>query len=101
MLKTTALEILFELPDNIIGQPPTLLCQRVLKLRPVFYYQSIQQRVLGLVSLIQKWAYGPEVVMKCIGWQGRASLDRSDKQPYPSTAIAVSGFTAGFRETPL
>jgi hypothetical protein len=55
MLEATALQVIVELPDNITGQPPTLLCQHVLKLRPVFFYQSIKKRVFGLVSLVLKW----------------------------------------------
>jgi len=90
MLQTTTLQVILELPDNITGQGPALLRQHVLKLRPVYLDQLIKQRVLWLMSLVLKWTYGPEVVLECIGWQDRVSQWSCDKQPYSSTATAVS-----------
>jgi hypothetical protein len=39
----------------------------------VFLDQLIKQRVLWLMSLVLKWANGPEVVLEYIGWQDRVS----------------------------
>ena len=93
VFQTTALQEILKLPDNITGQAPALLRKHVLEPWPVFFYQLIKQRVLGLMSLVMKWTNRPEVVLECIGWQDRESLCSYDKQPYPSTTNAVSAFT--------
>tara|TARA_B110000503_G_scaffold103122_1_gene153990 strand:- start:169 stop:705 length:537 start_codon:yes stop_codon:yes gene_type:complete len=93
VLKTTALHVFLELPDNITRQAPALRRQHVFEQGPVFFYQLIKQRVLWPMSLVLKWANGPEVVLECIGWQGREPLGSCDKQPYPSTTTAVAAFT--------
>lgn len=69
MLKTTTLQVIPKLPDDITGQDLTLRRQHVLEMRPVPLDQLVKQRVLWLMSLILKWANGPEVVLECIGWQ--------------------------------
>ena len=94
VLKTTTLQVIPELPDDIPGQDLTLRRQHVLEMRPVLLDQLVKQRVLWLMSLILKWANGPEVVLECIGWQDQASLCDCDKHSYSSTAIAISAFTA-------
>ena len=58
VLKTTALHVFLELPDNITGQAPAVRRQHVLEQGPVFFYQLIKQRVLWLMSLVLKWANG-------------------------------------------
>ena len=69
VLKTTTLQVIPELTDDIPGQDLTLRRQHVLEMRPVLLDQLVKQRVLWLMSLILKWANGPEVVLECIGWQ--------------------------------
>ena len=64
----------------------------------MFFYQLIEQRVLGLVSLVLKGANGPEIVLEYIGWQDRVSRWACDKQPYPSPVTAVAAFTVLVRE---
>jgi len=98
MLETPALQVILELPDDITGQGPALLRKHVLKQRPVLLDQLIEKSVLWLVSLVLKWANGPEIVLEDFGWQGRESLCSCDNQPYPSLSIAVSAFTIYVRE---
>ena len=98
MLEATVLQEILELPDNITGQGPALLRQHVLEPGPVFLDQLIKQRVLWLMSLVLKWANGPEIVLKCIGWQDRESQWSCDNQPYSSVSIAVPAFTIQVRE---
>ena len=93
MLETTALQVVFKLPNNIPRQAPALFCQHVLELGPVFLDELIKQRVLWLMSLVLKRANGPEIVLEYIGWQVRVSQWGCDKQPYSSTATAESAFT--------
>ena len=69
MLKTTALQIVFKLSDNITRQAPALLCQHVLELRPMLLDQLVKKRVLWLVALVLKRADRPETVLKYIGRQ--------------------------------
>ncbi len=58
VLKSTALHLFLEFPDNITGQAPARRRQHVLEQGPVFFYQLIKQRVLWLMSLVLKWANG-------------------------------------------
>jgi hypothetical protein len=66
VLKATALEVILELPDNVIWEIPALHRQHVLEPRPVLLDQLIKKRVLWLMSLIPKWTNGPEVVLERI-----------------------------------
>ena len=49
MLKTTTLQVIPELPDDIPGQDLTLRRQHVLEMRPVLLDQLVKQRVLWLM----------------------------------------------------
>jgi hypothetical protein len=46
----TALEVILELPDNVIWEIPALLRQHVSEPRPVLHDQLIKKRVLWLMS---------------------------------------------------
>jgi hypothetical protein len=46
----TALEVILELPDNVIWEIPALHRQHVLEPRPVLLDQLIKKRVLWLMS---------------------------------------------------
>ena len=66
VLKTTALQVIFELPDDVFREIPVLLQQHTLEPGPVLLDQLIKQRVLWLMSLIPERANRPEVVLECV-----------------------------------
>jgi hypothetical protein len=61
VFQTTALQEILKLPENITRQAPALLSKHVLEPGPVFFYQLIKQRVLGLMSLGSQRAQNPDL----------------------------------------
>ncbi len=66
MFKTTALQKVVKLPDNVFWKIPLLLRQHALEPGPVFLDQLTKQHVLWLMSLISEWANGPEVELRAV-----------------------------------
>lgn len=66
MLKTTTLQEILELSDNIIWQVSALLRQHILELGPVFLDQQIKKGVLWLMSLVLKRADRPDIVLESV-----------------------------------